>query len=73
MPQPDRSPAAGRRVADGVDQVRFTRALRVVKELSTLVLRVSERASRHAHFGVSHLGPLLARRDCPGYYQTSLL
>jgi len=30
MPQPDRAPADGRRVADGVDQVRFDRALRVV-------------------------------------------
>jgi hypothetical protein len=30
MPQPDRAPAGGRRVADGVDQVRFNRALRVV-------------------------------------------
>jgi hypothetical protein len=30
MPQPDRAPAVGRlRVADGVDQVRFNRALRV--------------------------------------------
>jgi hypothetical protein len=30
MPQPDRAPAAGRpRVVDGVDQVRFNRALRV--------------------------------------------
>jgi hypothetical protein len=30
MPQPVRAPAGGRRVADGVDQVRFNRALRVV-------------------------------------------
>ena len=30
MPQPDRAPAGGRRVADGVDQVRVNRALRVV-------------------------------------------
>jgi hypothetical protein len=30
MPQPDGAPAVGRlRVADGVDQVRFSRALRV--------------------------------------------
>jgi hypothetical protein len=30
MPHPDRSQAGGRRVADGVDQVHFNRALRVV-------------------------------------------
>ena len=28
MPQPDRAPAGGRRVADGVDQVLFNRAHR---------------------------------------------
>jgi hypothetical protein len=46
MPQPDRAPAVGRlRVADGVDQVRFNRALQVesgpmsFKEFDTVVMK----------------------------------
>ena len=36
MPQPDRAPVGERRVADGVDQVRFNQALRVANASSRL-------------------------------------
>jgi hypothetical protein len=49
MPQPDRAPAGGRRAADGVDQVRFNRALRIVNgQWSILKLPVSEFQSSFA-------------------------
>ncbi len=49
MPQPDRAPARGRQVADGVDQVRFNRALRVVNGSGEILkLPVSEFQSNFA-------------------------